>query len=898
MAELPPQQRQGGNFGRNINHNPDATWDSTQQYIWDQAMGPLGMMFSNIGWEDLEGEKSMHMLTVFSQRVKARPPMYRNNSQPYSSGTVADTLGAVVKKLTSKFRDRIGDNVNAFFPDDEVKKLKNSIRNNTKRNLMEDDETDLFKGTFPIPRESSDRNRIFEPQNIPIQERRAAQVTVDLKHIADYHFRTGQFTKLLKLLLTHNGIGRGGEVKFLNYNTMFFDMFFNMLFLQWFQRKTLKTNPSGFVPDFEHSVLCVFLAFGCFWACDHGLYRAQGMGEPNSPHWRKMHYVFPDLHEIRDDGVADQITRIIRQYIPAILTAYYTAKSLRIGAMSLLTWEPAVSYDEAVALGGWTTNSNRDWYVWQYLIAIIPAVLCLAGYPDVRVIPSLPTLRVLEDSVDLSIEDRMSSAMADELMTNLFRLRLGNILPSFKKDPTTGAEGKHRAFLKCVTAVMIMHFEEHYEIHQSTHKFTKAMVQAVTRSEFERGRHWSDAISLLQKWGVVIKKKFRNESSVGVGDPNLLRRLSTPDQLNKMNASISRLITNRNEHMEQINRMSIQLNKQREHISTLSTQIASLQEVLKVVVHQNRSVQFRLHEFMTAMKVNPSVMPDLPPGNPTTQAACDEVMRVPVINRDLPTPEVPTVAALPATGVAGDITLPVPSPTQAPRGNPAPRQNLNTALMRPRGRATSGRKGTQDVNESLESVLSWLYEHKNGTTMRNLGRGDNRRLDELQSEILHGLFNGDHKSQTRVVKVLQLVDAIWTSRERELVIQNKVEDPFRFFADIAERCRQSAWIIKVHEDKRRYVEAMQRGKPPKDPFEWPKNAGPGKACKTQLKGLANMLGKFSLSPYIPKWGPESRRSGIVSPVSLDQWVESKFTELKQRIRAQEVNPYNKRQRRR
>jgi hypothetical protein len=48
-----------------------------------------------------------------------------------------------------------------------------------------------------------------------------------------------------------------------------------------------------------------------------------------------------------------------------------------------------------VALGGWATPSNRDYYVWQYLIAIIPSVLCLAGYPDVRQLPSLPSLKFL-----------------------------------------------------------------------------------------------------------------------------------------------------------------------------------------------------------------------------------------------------------------------------------------------------------------------------------------------------------------------------------------------------------------------------------------------------------------------------------------------------------------------
>jgi hypothetical protein len=100
---------------------------------------------------------------------------------------------------------------------------------------------------------------------------------VDMLNISKNLFKTAQFGKLLKLLLTFNGIGRGDKVKFLSYQTIFLDLFYNILFVQWFQRKILKANPSGFAPDFVHSdfvhsTLCVFLAFGCYWACADGLY--------------------------------------------------------------------------------------------------------------------------------------------------------------------------------------------------------------------------------------------------------------------------------------------------------------------------------------------------------------------------------------------------------------------------------------------------------------------------------------------------------------------------------------------------------------------------------------------------------------------------------------------------
>jgi hypothetical protein len=251
--------------------------------------------------------------------------LQKNEKTPYSHNTVADALGAVVRKLHEQFRAQIGDNINAFFPEDEVKRLKNWVRSNSKRSLCED-ESDVFKNSIPIPREITDRTTVFEPDNIPeAQCREAAEFgkLVNMLNILKHLFKTAQFGKLLKLLLTFNGIGRGGEVKFLSYQIIFLELFYNILFVQWFQRKILKTNPSGFAPDFVHSTLCVFLAFGCYWACEDGLYQPDGMGEVDSLHHRKMQFVFQDLHEIRDDAVSDQITRYLRSFIPNAIRMFF-----------------------------------------------------------------------------------------------------------------------------------------------------------------------------------------------------------------------------------------------------------------------------------------------------------------------------------------------------------------------------------------------------------------------------------------------------------------------------------------------------------------------------------------------------------------------------------------------
>ena len=139
-----------------------------------------------------------------------------------------------------------------------VQSWRRKLKDNFNRTMMQgEDESDVLKNTFPLPRKQELRTRMLPSQDIPEELRSDAQ-RVDLHGIAKSSFASNRCTELAMLLLAHSGIGRGGEVKFLTCSTWFFDKTFNVPFAQWFQRKNLKTNPSGFVPDFESPHLCVF----------------------------------------------------------------------------------------------------------------------------------------------------------------------------------------------------------------------------------------------------------------------------------------------------------------------------------------------------------------------------------------------------------------------------------------------------------------------------------------------------------------------------------------------------------------------------------------------------------------------------------------------------------------
>jgi hypothetical protein len=153
------------------------------------------------------------------------------------------------------------------------------------------------------------------------------------------------------------------------------------------------------------------------------------------------------------------------------------------------------------------------------------------------------------------------------------------------------------------------------------------MITAVTKCGHEKGSQWTDAISLLQKWGSIIKKKFKDASLEG---NNLLGRRSIPDQLEKLNESVAKLLRHRIDAIEQSARNANAIIKHTEEIKSLNTKVSALQEFQKVLVHQNQNLQFRLNELCLHLKVPMADLPEIPVTATNTRAVVEAVMGQPV----------------------------------------------------------------------------------------------------------------------------------------------------------------------------------------------------------------------------------------------------------------------------
>ena len=93
--------------------------------------------FDDIVWSDLEGDNSALLITTFVTRLANSPPISPQRNQPYSSATLKEVLGHVVRRLRAKFGSQSSTEI---FPDEEVKRWKKKIQDGRNRTMMEGEE--------------------------------------------------------------------------------------------------------------------------------------------------------------------------------------------------------------------------------------------------------------------------------------------------------------------------------------------------------------------------------------------------------------------------------------------------------------------------------------------------------------------------------------------------------------------------------------------------------------------------------------------------------------------------------------------------------------------------------------------------------------------------------------
>ena len=203
----------------------------------------------------------------------------------------------------------------------------------------------------------------------------------------------GNAKKLCEFVISRTAIGRGGEHMPLRWNEGTYDYFFKAPDLDWSMQKTFSRQCMLFFCDRLSYTLCPFFAFGVYFLYG-GLSR---VGISNTI----KDFVFPHLHNIRRDGVANRLTRAMRDHIgtgdldPETAKKRkisFTSRSHRKGTMTENRMHRDLSTQEEYARSGHTLshmpmNNNAEGYIESTPSLNAPAGMALAGYTNCHVVP-------------------------------------------------------------------------------------------------------------------------------------------------------------------------------------------------------------------------------------------------------------------------------------------------------------------------------------------------------------------------------------------------------------------------------------------------------------------------------------------------------------------------------
>ena len=217
-----------------------------------------------------------------------------------------------------------------------------------------------------------------------------AQVSAfDLKHVMTNFIRRSMLGMNSKTLLyraqvsaIYNGIMRGGEVKFQQFNKWQFLPSIPCLEVMNEELKTCKQTQCPMVPDAESPLLCYFHSHACYFSVESGLMRTEDQ-------LRKGHgnFVYPELHAISDKAVAGKITANLRSTLPRGVSKAkveeITGKSLRKGAITEISMHRQSDIFMVAVRSGHAIECALDYYLDRSNVGLsITGARILAGYED------------------------------------------------------------------------------------------------------------------------------------------------------------------------------------------------------------------------------------------------------------------------------------------------------------------------------------------------------------------------------------------------------------------------------------------------------------------------------------------------------------------------------------
>lgn len=395
------------------------------------------------------------------------------------------------------------------------------------------------------------------------------QINIDL--VLEAMMRRNDYKSMLALNLNRASVGRANEPTDVTYRKMYWDNSYDCLVASWWQQKTLTQAPTTWTADVRDPELCVFFTMGLHWMMDDGLCRPRMKNNPSRAEREVWHLVFPP------GSVTDTIlnTSIRKGIDNDELKKFFHNTGVRSGAIQDLANNFLITYDESLARGGWACGTNRAKYVQWLIRMLVPGMLSLAGYDNVR-------MKVVQPKLSAC------GPIGEKNLLRVGRQIFRNTMPEFEPD------GKLYPLYRTVLATMIMWATHLMEKYGADDKAVRALLRGFYAQDDPIVRGKQQAVYILTDYSKKIRTDF-------------LRRISEEETRSSSGGSDGRILL---EQSRKIAELSETLSNQMDVINKLSDMLASVVSALGT----KSQVDFTTPSIVGKPQETPPLLP-----NPATQ---------------------------------------------------------------------------------------------------------------------------------------------------------------------------------------------------------------------------------------------------------------------------------------
>uniref|UniRef100_A0A7S0TGB4 Uncharacterized protein n=1 Tax=Skeletonema marinoi TaxID=267567 RepID=A0A7S0TGB4_9STRA len=238
-----------------------------------------------------------------------------------------------------------------------------------------------------------------------------------LKHVKDKNTAAG----LSEFNTSRAATARGGEHALLRWDEGTFDPYYCAPDFDWPIIKQLDRQCMFFFCHLSLYMICPYFGWGVYFLFG-------GLRRDGATMGATKNFVYPHLHKIKRNGVAERMTKNIRLAIEEeTLKKAYTSRSMRKGQMGAARMNRDLDLTEEYAHSGHhhpLMNSNAEGYIESNPAIAAPGALAAAGYMNCHMRPAPLGFHALGEDVF----DTVQSLVTEMFTNDMPRLQVGGNL--------------------------------------------------------------------------------------------------------------------------------------------------------------------------------------------------------------------------------------------------------------------------------------------------------------------------------------------------------------------------------------------------------------------------------------------------------------------------------------